>query len=108
MNVTCSTSSATVNLGKNDPMQYIYNTGYLFKTGGTAWTPFSYTLAESLVAGAWYPKTATATLSLTSTELAQDSYVLSYMCSWTGSQWKGGCRDSACTQSYWQIQSFKR
>jgi hypothetical protein len=23
-------------------------------------------------------------------------------------KWKCGCRDSACTQSYWQIQSFKR
>jgi hypothetical protein len=73
-------------------MQYIYNTGYLFKTGGTNWTPFSYTSTESLVAGAWYPKSATATLSLTSTELANPSYVLSYMCSWVGSGW-GGTRD---------------
>jgi hypothetical protein len=36
MNVTCGTTSATVTLGKNDPLQYIYNQGYLFKTGGTA------------------------------------------------------------------------
>jgi hypothetical protein len=108
MNVTCDVSSARVDLGKNDPLQYIYNTGYLFKTGGTNWTPFSHSSAESLIAGAWYPKTATATLSLTSTELSQDSYVLSYMCNWTGSGWKCGCRDSACTQSYWQIQQFRR
>jgi hypothetical protein len=27
--------------GKGDPLQYIYNTGYLFKTGGTQWTPVS-------------------------------------------------------------------
>src|SRR6266850_4339400 len=26
----------------------------------------------------------------------------------TGSPWKCGCRDQAGTQSYWQIQSFKR
>ena len=108
MNVTCDVSSARVDLGKGDALQYIYNTGYLFKTGGTAWTPISYTSAESLVAGVWYPKTATTTLSLTSTELANDSYVLGYLCSWTGSGWKCGYRDAACTQSYWQIQSFKR
>ena len=60
-----------------------------------------------LAAPAWQ-KTATATLSLTSTELSQNSYVLGYLCTWTGSTWKGGCRDSACTQSYWQRQSFKR
>ncbi len=41
-------------------------------------------------------------------ELSQPSYVLGYHCSWTGSGWKCGCRDQACTQSYWQIQSFKR
>jgi hypothetical protein len=109
MNATClNLTDARLDLGKGDPLQYIYNQGYLFKTGGAAWTPVPYTSTESLIAGAWYPKSATATLSLTSTELAQDSYVLSYMCSWTGSGWKCGCRDSACTQSYWQIQSFKR
>ena len=50
----------------------------------------------------------TTNLSLTSTELANPSHVLGYICTWQTSQWKCGCRDSACTQSYWQIQSFKR
>jgi hypothetical protein len=108
LTATCTPASGTFNLGKASASQYIYNTGYLFKTGGTNWTPFSYTSAESLVAGAWYPRSATATLSLTSTELTQDSYYVAYTCKWTGSTWKCGCRDSACTQSYWQIQSFKR
>jgi hypothetical protein len=75
---------------------------------GDGWSPVSSASAETLISNAWYPKTANATLSLTSAELAQDSYVLSYMCSWTGSAWKCGCRDAACTQSYWMIQSFKR
>jgi hypothetical protein len=108
MNVTCDVSSARVDLGKGDPLQYIYNMGYLFKTGGTAWTSVPYTSTESLIAGAWYPKTANTTIALTSTELSQPSYALAYLCTWIGSGWKCGCRDSACTQSYWQIQSFKR
>jgi DUF5010 C-terminal domain len=108
MQVTCDITSARLDLGKGDPLQYIYNQGYLFKTGGSAWSPVSYTSSESLIAGAWYPKSATATISLTSTELANPSYNLAYICSWTGSAWKCGCRDSACTQSYWEIQSFKR
>jgi hypothetical protein len=49
-------SSARIDLGKGDPLQYIYNQGYLFKTGGTNWTPVPYTSTESLIAGAWYPK----------------------------------------------------
>jgi hypothetical protein len=108
MQVSCTTTSATITLGKADPLQYIYNQGYLFKTGGTNWTPVPYTSTESLIAGAWYPKSANTTISLTSTELSQPSYALAYLCSWTGSAWKCGCRDSACTQSYWQMQSFKR
>jgi len=108
---TCpSTGSGqvTVDLGNGNPLQYIYNTGYLFKTGGTNWTPLSYTSTEQLISGAWYPKTANTTIPMTSTELQSTSYVLGYLCTWTGSQWKCGCRDAACTQSYWQIQSFKR
>src|SRR6266511_4336929 len=46
-------------------------------------------------------------MSSTELQLANPSYVLGYLCTWTGSTWKCGCRDSACTQSYWQIQSFK-
>ena len=93
MRASCSASAATIDLGKGDPLQYIYNTGYLFKTGQTAWTPVSYTSTETLIANAWYPKTANATISLTSTELSNPSYELGYLCTWTGSAWKCGCRD---------------
>jgi hypothetical protein len=75
---TCDTSSVRVDLGKGDPLQYIYNQGYLFKTGGTNWTPVPYTSTEQLIANAWYPKTATTNISLTSTELANPSYALAY------------------------------
>jgi hypothetical protein len=103
MNVTCDISSAREDLGRGDPLQYIYTTGYLFKTGGTAWNPVPYTSTESLMANVWYPMTADATISLTSTELANPSYALAYICTWTRSQWTCGCRDSACAQSYWMI-----
>jgi hypothetical protein len=107
MNVTWDVSSARVDLGKNDPLQYIYNTGYHYHAGLSGWMPMALTSAETLIANAWYPKTATASLSgLDLTNLTH--YALGYVCTWTGSAWKCGCRDSACTQSYWQIQSFKR
>jgi hypothetical protein len=65
-------------------------------------------LPESLIAGARYPKAATTNISLTSTELQNPSDALAYIYTWTTNQWKCGCRDSVCTQSYWQIQAFKR
>jgi hypothetical protein len=35
-------------------------------------------------------------------------YEVAYICTWSGSAWECGCQDSACTQSYWRIQQFKR
>jgi hypothetical protein len=77
--------------------------------------PIFYTSTESLISNTAYPKTANTTIAMTSTELHNPGYMLGYLCSWTPStgsgqagQWKCGCRDSACTQSYWQIQKFQR
>ena len=105
---TCQNATdATLDFGKNDPLQYIYNTGYHYHAGLSGWMPMTLSSTESLIASAWYPRTAMASLSgldLTNTT----HYALGYVCTWTGSQWKCGGRDSACTQSYWHIQSFKR
>jgi hypothetical protein len=100
ISATCDVASARIDLGKQDPLQYIYNQGYLYKTGGTNWSPVTYTSTEQLISSAWYPKNANTAISLTSREPSQPSYVLAYLCAWTGAQWKCGCRDSACTQSY--------
>jgi hypothetical protein len=34
-------------------------------------------------------------------------YFVGYTCHWTGSAWKCGCRDAACTQSFWQLQGVQ-
>jgi hypothetical protein len=73
--------------------------GYLFKQGNTHWRSNSYTSTEPLISNACHPKTANTTIAMTSTEFANPSYVLGYICTWTGRAWKYGYRDSACTQS---------
>ena len=40
--------------------------------------------------------------------LAAPRDTLDFVSTGRGTRWKCGCRDAACTQSYWQIQSFKR
>jgi hypothetical protein len=65
------------------------------------------TSTESLISGAWYPKTANTTL--TDLDLINTTrYALGYICTRQTSPWKCGCRNPACTQSYWQVQSFNR
>jgi hypothetical protein len=69
--------------------------------------PINLTSPETLVSGAWYPKTATVTL--TGLDLTNTThYALGYICTWNGSSWKCGCRDNACTQSFWQIQRLQQ
>jgi hypothetical protein len=106
---TCDASSVRIDLGSGSPDQYIYNTDYLYKPGiSSGWTPVSYTSAEALVSGSWYPKSANITIPMTSTELQNTNYILGYLCTWNGTSWKCGCRDAQCVRSYWQIQSFMR
>jgi hypothetical protein len=97
-------------LGQKIDLRYprAYKTGYYYRTGMSAWTPMTLTSTKQLVSNAWYPKTATVNLSLNSTQQAQDTYTLGYICSSMGGTWKCGCRDAACTQSYWQTQMFRR
>lgn len=110
---TCDVSSVRVDLGKGDPLQYIYNTGYLNKPGSTNWMPISYTSTEALISGAWYPKSANATIPMSAAELQNQSYILGYLCTWIppasgqAGMWKCGCRDATCTQSYWQLQGIQ-
>jgi hypothetical protein len=35
------------------------------------------------------------------------NYVLAYVCTWTGTQWKCGCHDSVCAQNFWQLQAWE-
>jgi hypothetical protein len=83
MAATCAPTDVTLALGRGDPLQYIYNTGYSYRTGQSGWNALPYTSPETLIANAWYPKTATATLNLTAAQQAQDTYALAYICSWT-------------------------
>jgi hypothetical protein len=106
LKATCTTGSVLLDVGDNEPLRYIYKDAYLSR-GGSAWGKVSL-LGSGLIAGSWYPKYATATIPMTDSEQAQTNHYVAYTCKYTGTQWKCGCRDSACMQSYWQVQQIKR
>jgi hypothetical protein len=101
----CTTTTATLDLGKGNPLQYIYKTGYHYRPGFSSWQPISYKSSKQLIANNWYPMSAQASIT---TDTSTDNYVLGYICTWNGSTWRCGCRDAACTQSYWQVQRVQR
>jgi hypothetical protein len=36
------------------------------------------------------------------------NYIIGYVCTWTGTQWKCGCHDSNCVQNFWQLQMWRK
>src|SRR2546426_1077589 len=98
MNVLCSNSSESLNVGNGSQTEYIYNQGYYW--GGTSWSPFTYS-CSNLLSNAWCVGSAQASLSLDPTVKQS---VLAYICDWNGTQWNCGCHDSSCATNYWNLQ----
>jgi Cell Wall Hydrolase len=97
LKASCTSSSVTADVG---PATYVYNQGYAW-TG--TWTRVTLSCTgDALVSNAWCPQSAQGTLPNNST------FYAAYTCTWTGSQWKCGCRDLACTQNFWQLQGINR
>jgi len=101
----CGTFSVDLRVGQGDPTHYIYNQGYSYQNG--AWQPF--TLAGTYAQGsnAWLVGGGEYTLNNPSIGI---TYWVGYVCQWQSatSQWQCGCRDSSCTQNYWQLQGVVR
>jgi Protein of unknown function (DUF4038)/Putative collagen-binding domain of a collagenase len=87
------------------PIRYIYKDAYVAPSGASSWTPVPL-FGSSLIFNAWYQITAQGTAMIHS--LSIPVYYVAYTCLWTGTTWKCGCRDQACTQSYWQIQKIQQ
>ena len=104
MNVVCNANSASVSIGNNSTSQYIYRYGYIWRNN--AWQRIDLTGSVPAYEGNWFRGNATATVSLTATELTQENNLIAYICTWNGTAWRCGCRDSACTTPYWQLQRF--
>ena len=93
----CTNSSITAEIG---PATYVYNQGYAWIGD---WTPVTFSCTGgALVSNAWCPNSASANLPNSSI------YYFAYTCNWNGTKWNCGCRDTACTTNYWQLQSIGR
>ena len=104
----CKETSVEYPVGNGDQFQYIYKLGY-FWTG--SWQPFPYNCQVRTPDGNWCVGNATYTQqNLTSTQPPKKYSYLAYVCNWTDSGWKCGCRDETCepNYSYWNLQQFMK
>jgi hypothetical protein len=125
MNVSCTTSGASLNLGNGSSNLYIYKHAHVWKGVGNGWEQVDLT-GSNLVGGNWYVGNASASsLPLMDGELTAGSYVVSYQCTWIpqsggatagqAGQWKCGCKTAECnpnitpkTGGMWQLQRVKK
>ena len=91
-------------MGKGDPDQIIYRYGYELVNG--QWQRLDLT-GNVLLGGLWWRGSASADRPWTATQQGQTNVFLAYVCTSTGSEWKCGCRDATCAQSFWQVQGYE-
>lgn len=104
VSVSCGTNQATLSVGSGAQTQYVYELGYTWRNN--QWQQIELT-GSNKTGGVWYVGSARGTLPQSGAELEQNNFVVAYVCQWTGTQWKCGCRDQACAQGMWQLQVFR-
>lgn len=97
----CTTSTATIQVGSGNAAQYIYNKGYYWT--GSTWRQYTLTAAATVQDGTWYTGKASGNIELPQTV----TYVVGYVCQMSNAGWKCGCRNSTCSNPYWQLQALR-
>lgn len=101
----CGSSTTTVQVGSGGSAayEYVYDTAYEWT--GSDWRAVSLTGSSSPVAGEWYESAAQGTLSPASSTV----YFVGLVCRFdtTDGEWKCGCADETCEDTYWQLQGVR-
>ena len=106
MNVFCENEQADIVLGDRSNALYIYNIGYDWSPEKKAWQKQEWRGKDPV--GSWLRGSAEASVRKSASEIQKDNFVLAYMCKWNGNDWKCGCRDATCAESFWQLQIYKK
>ena len=100
LSVTCSANGAAVTAG-NSANSSVYKSGFYTENG--QWKKMSLTGLEDPNNTGWFKGTALSNIPTPSGQ----NFTIAFICQYQNNAWKCGCRDSACAQNYWTIQSYK-
>ena len=105
-NIAVQAGSVEIPPDTGVPIRYVYRVGYYHN--GTNWISFDYHGDEVPRYPDWYYENASTVLTNpTQFQEEKGTVVVAYVCTWTDSSWKCGCRDAACETSYWNVQVAK-
>lgn len=102
IDASCGNDKATITVGTGSENTYVYEIGYYWN--GASWTQYSYT-PKGTRSGVWLVEEGEYEHTSLQPQ-GETNYVLGYICTWNGSNWKCGCRDVACVTPGWQLQTF--
>jgi hypothetical protein len=111
LRTTCGVGDAVFSVGDGvlvdgRPRQLIYERGYEYAGPSKGWQVINFVGRKRFSGGGpWYEGEVVYDKL---TQFREATYVVAYVCTWTGAEWKCGCRNKACAQSFWQLQAFRR
>ncbi len=79
----------------------IYRSGY--RWDGTRWSSMSFSADGGITSGSYIIGKAKSSTQRYAT--TTNTTFIAFTCTYVGSAWKCGCRDTSCATPYWQIQS---
>ena len=110
LDAKCTSSDThTINLTTGitgDTTRIVYTKGYYYDPVTAGWTQYSGTCNGALN-GEWCQGSISATITnpnISTASAANPTYLVGMTCSVQGGSWKCGCRDTTCSNFYWQVQ----
>lgn len=108
ISITPSNESViSIEAGNGDFDQFIYREGYEWRDDLQLWQKFEF--SGNRPSGEFFVGRASAEIKRNADLFDQSNFIVAYLCTAVGqNEFKCGCRDQACRQNFWQLQSFKR
>ena len=101
------THTLTATLGiPGDTTRIVYTKGYYYDPGINDWTSFTGTCTGALN-GEWCQGSVSASVTnanISTASVSDPSYLVGFTCRSQNGSWKCGCRDTSCSNFYWQVQ----
>jgi hypothetical protein len=109
--VVCNENTlASLQVGSGLTNQYIFHIGYVWNSELEMWEQIDLSGGGNKISEAWFDSSAAGVVDIGRPEFRDKEtvFVIGHVCTRTGTEWKCGCRDDACTQTLWQLQQFRR
>ena len=101
------THTLTATLGiPGDTTRIVYTKGYYYDPGINDWTSFTGTCTGALN-GEWCQGSVATSITdtdISTASVSDPSYLVGFTCRSQNGSWKCGCRDTSCSNFYWQVQ----